>query len=91
MNQEDDDLKATSIVSLPLNLAECNAMISLIEDNYYERSCCSIEVMIMQTLRKSYKFHMWFVDTMDEVSGRHFFAERSRGLGDQHGGEEGHV
>ena len=65
----------TTIAALPLNLAQCSAMISFIDDEYYERSWCCMEVMMIQTLRKSYKFHMWFEDAFDAVSGSQFLRE----------------
>ncbi|KAF2810736.1 uncharacterized protein BDZ99DRAFT_487582 [Mytilinidion resinicola] len=75
VDQSIGDLQAAGIVSLPLKLAQCSAMISLTDDHYYERSWCCIEVMMMQTLRRSYKFHMWFEDAHDEVSGTRVFRE----------------
>lgn len=80
VDQEHDSLKAAGIVSLPLNLAQCSAMISLIDDNYYERSWCSIKVMMIQTLRRSYRIHMWFKDALDEVSGTRFLRKGPIGL-----------
>ena len=35
---------------------------------------------MIQTLRKSYKFHMWFEDVPDEVSGTRFLREGPIGL-----------
>ena len=35
-------------------------MISLIDDKYYSRAWCCVEVMIVQTLMKSYGLHQWY-------------------------------
>ncbi|TKA64302.1 hypothetical protein B0A55_09779 [Friedmanniomyces simplex] len=48
------------IAALPFYVAQCNAMISLVDDQYYERAWCAVEVLIMQTLRESYKQHVWY-------------------------------
>jgi hypothetical protein len=75
VDQEDGRFKNAGIVSLPLNLAQCNAMISLVDDTYNERAWCAVEVMMIQTLRKSYKFHMWYTYAYDEVSGSRVLEE----------------
>jgi hypothetical protein len=43
-----------------MNLAQCDAMISLIDDEYYNRSWCCVEVLMMQTLVKAYGIHVWY-------------------------------
>jgi hypothetical protein len=75
VDQDDPRFKAAGIVSLPLHLAQCNAMISLVDDTYHERAWCAVEVMMIQTLRRSYKFHMWFYYAFDEVSGTRVLRE----------------
>jgi hypothetical protein len=52
-----------------MNLAQCNAMISLIDEQYYERSWCCIEVLMVQTLNKAYGLHLWYEHTIDSSSG----------------------
>jgi hypothetical protein len=52
-------------------IAQCDAMISLLDSEYYERGWCSVEVMMVQTLRRSYGLHLWFEDVPareDELS-----------------------
>ena len=56
----DQDHQQQGLAALPMSLAQCNAMISLIDDTYYERAWCCIEVMMIQTLRKSYGLHLWY-------------------------------
>ena len=63
-----------------MNLAQCNAMISLIDDNYYERSWCCIEVMMVQTLRKANGVHLWYEHVIDPASGNEFLRDGPRDL-----------
>ena len=48
------------VAALPMILAQCNAVISLVDDKYHERAWCSVEVMMVQTLKKSYNLHLWY-------------------------------
>lgn len=41
-------------------LAQCNAVISLVDDHYYTRAWCALEVLLVQTLRRSYGLHLWY-------------------------------
>jgi hypothetical protein len=52
-----------------MNLAQCNAMISLVDDRYYERSWCCVEVLVIQTLSKAYGIHVWYEHAIDPSSG----------------------
>ena len=52
-----------------MNLAQCNAMISLVDKQYYERSWCCVEVLMVQTLSKAYGLHMWYEHIIDPASG----------------------
>jgi hypothetical protein len=63
-----------------MNLAQCNAMISLIDDKYYERSWCCVEVMMVQTLRKAYRVHLWYEHVIDPVGGKEFLRDGPRDL-----------
>ncbi|KAI8584143.1 hypothetical protein K450DRAFT_168516 [Umbelopsis ramanniana AG] len=56
----DQDSPQPGVSALPMIVAQCNALISLIDDTYYERAWCSVEVMMMQTLVKSYNIHLWY-------------------------------
>jgi hypothetical protein len=62
-----------------MNLAQCSAMISLIDDRYYERSWCCIEVMMIQTLRKAYDLHLWYEHVIDST-GKEFLREGPKDL-----------
>jgi hypothetical protein len=41
-------------------IAQCNAVISLVDDKYHSRAWCSVEAMMIQTLKKSYGNHLWY-------------------------------
>jgi hypothetical protein len=58
-----------------MNLAQCSAMISLIDDRYYERSWCCIEVMMIQTLRRAYDLHLWYEHKIDAENGKETLRE----------------
>lgn len=46
--------------ALPLAVTQCNALISLVDDTYYERAWCAVEVMLMLALMVSYGIHEWW-------------------------------
>jgi hypothetical protein len=48
------------VSALPMILAQCNAVISLVDDKYHQRAWCSVEAMMVQTLKKSYHLHLWY-------------------------------
>jgi hypothetical protein len=41
-------------------IAQCDAMISLVDKRYYERAWCCVEVMTIRALQRSYSAHWWF-------------------------------
>ena len=60
--------------SLPLAVTQCNAMISLVDEEYYERAWCAVEVMLMHELIDSYGVHEWWEHVLqspqtDRLSG----------------------
>lgn len=57
INQDDP---APGVSALPILLAQCNAVISLIDEEYHTRAWCSVEVAMVQQLRESYKLHLWY-------------------------------
>ncbi|KAI6169057.1 hypothetical protein EDD17DRAFT_1524747 [Pisolithus thermaeus] len=62
----DQDKPAPGVAALPMIIAQCNALISLVDDAYHTRAWCSVEVMMVQTLRKSYKLHMWYEHVLSD-------------------------
>ena len=66
----DQDYQKPGVAALPMNLAQCNAMISLIDDDYYNRSWCCVEVLVLQVLREAYKgVYLWY-EQSDDASGQ---------------------
>lgn len=53
-----------------MNLAQCNAMISLIDDSYYNRSWCCVEVLVLQVLSRAYDgIYLWY-EQSDDAAGQ---------------------
>lgn len=61
----DQDHQEPGVAALLMNLAQCDAMISLVDDRYYDRSWCCVEVLMMQTLVKAYGIHLWYEHIID--------------------------
>ncbi|KAL8734615.1 MAG: hypothetical protein Q9181_003149 [Wetmoreana brouardii] len=55
----DQDEPMLGVSALPMIVTQCDAVISLIDDRYYNRAWCCVEAMMVQTLRKSYGLHLW--------------------------------
>ncbi|KAM0275953.1 hypothetical protein ACHAQH_007254 [Verticillium albo-atrum] len=56
----DQDDPMPGVSALPMVVAQCNAVISLVDKNYYERAWCSVEVMMVQRLKQAYGLHLWY-------------------------------
>lgn len=56
----DQDQPASGVAALPLVIAQCDAIVSLVDAEYYSRGWCAVEVMIAQTLRASFGIHQWW-------------------------------
>ncbi|KAL9613087.1 MAG: hypothetical protein Q9167_002344 [Letrouitia subvulpina] len=54
---QDDPMSGVS--ALPMIITQCDAVISLIDDRYYNRAWCCLEAMMVQTLQTSYGLHLW--------------------------------
>ena len=63
------------VSALPMMVAQCNAVMSLVDDQYYKRASCSVEVLMVQMLRKSYNLHLWYEHVSVQVD-----ENRSRGV-----------
>ena len=48
------------VSALPMLLAQCDAIISLVDDAYHSRAWCSVEAMMAQVLMKSYGLYEWY-------------------------------
>jgi hypothetical protein len=55
-------------------------MISLIDDKYYTRSWCCVEVKMIQTLKRAYGLHLWYEDLYDFATGQGFLRPGPLGL-----------
>lgn len=56
----DQDNPSSGVAALPMILAQCDAVVSLIDNHYYGRAWCSVEAMMISTLRNSYGVHQWY-------------------------------
>lgn len=56
----DQDNPSAGVAALPMILAQCDAVISLVDDEYYDRAWCSVEVLLIQTLQRAYGVHKWY-------------------------------
>lgn len=52
------------IMGLPIILAQCDALISLVDEGYYDRAWCCVEVQLISTLQRSYGWHLWYEQTI---------------------------
>ncbi|KAK4096580.1 hypothetical protein N658DRAFT_480353 [Parathielavia hyrcaniae] len=57
VNQDDP---MAGVNALPMILAQCNALISLVDDLYYTRAWCAIEAIMIQKLKRAYDIHLWY-------------------------------
>ncbi|EXL63245.1 hypothetical protein FOCG_01605 [Fusarium oxysporum f. sp. radicis-lycopersici 26381] len=57
INQEDSE---SGVHALPMILAQCNAVISLVDNDFPTRAWCSLESLLVQTLKQSYSIHQWY-------------------------------
>ncbi|KAL8886796.1 MAG: hypothetical protein Q9215_005534 [Flavoplaca cf. flavocitrina] len=56
----DQDNPESGVRALPLNLAQCNSVITLADQDYESRAWCSVEALLAHTLRNSYHQHTWY-------------------------------
>lgn len=64
----DQDDAMPGISALPLIIAQCDALISLVDEQYHDRAWCSVEVMMIKALREEYKLHLWY-EHVEDSSG----------------------
>jgi hypothetical protein len=48
------------VSALPIIIAQCDAVISLVDEKYYDRAWCCVEARIIQVLKRSYNQHCWY-------------------------------
>ncbi|KAF2173554.1 hypothetical protein M409DRAFT_15834 [Zasmidium cellare ATCC 36951] len=61
----DQDAPMPGISALPLIIAQCDALISLVDEQYHQRAWCSVEVMMVQALRERYGVHVWYEHVLE--------------------------
>ena len=61
----DQDNPASDVLALPLNLAQCNSIVTLADAEYESRAWCSVEALLADTLRNSYHQHTWYEQVLD--------------------------
>ncbi|WQF75366.1 Putative tetratricopeptide-like helical domain superfamily [Colletotrichum destructivum] len=67
VNQDDPN---AGVSALPMIIAQCDAMISLVDEDYYDRGWCAVEVMMAETLRSSYSIHQWYEHVLQPGGSR---------------------
>ncbi|KAK4552908.1 hypothetical protein LTR86_010040 [Recurvomyces mirabilis] len=48
------------IAALPINLAQCDALITIEDEEFWDRAWCSVEALMIQKLRQRYGVHEWY-------------------------------
>ncbi|KAK4124340.1 hypothetical protein N657DRAFT_680349 [Parathielavia appendiculata] len=60
----DQDNPGTGVSALPIIITQCDAVISLVDDTYYDRAWCCVEAMMIAQLRRAVRsksnFHAWY-------------------------------
>ncbi|KAL8903869.1 MAG: hypothetical protein Q9207_003640 [Kuettlingeria erythrocarpa] len=56
----DQDNPGPGVGALPLNLAQCNSVITLADQEYESRAWCSVEALLAHTLQDCYSGHTWY-------------------------------
>ncbi|KAL8706950.1 MAG: hypothetical protein Q9225_007895 [Loekoesia sp. 1 TL-2023] len=57
------------VAALPVIIAQCDAVISLADDKYYDRAWCSVESLLAQTLKGPNDEHQWYEQVFQESDG----------------------
>ena len=65
INQDDP---MPGISALPMIVAQCNTLISLVDDGYHDRAWCSVEVMMNLALSRRCRLYMWYEYREDPVT-----------------------
>ncbi|KAK4100419.1 hypothetical protein N658DRAFT_473327 [Parathielavia hyrcaniae] len=60
----DQDNPGTGVSALPIIITQCDAVISLVDDTYYNRAWCCVEAMMIAQLRRAVQsqsnLHAWY-------------------------------
>jgi hypothetical protein len=63
-----------------MSLAQCDAMISLVDTEYYERSWCCMEVIMLLTIQEAYGVHLWYEHVINPVDGEEVLRPGSKDI-----------
>lgn len=56
----DQDDPSSGVSALPIIIAQCDAVISLVDDTYWERAWCCVEAQMVYILKSGYSIHKWY-------------------------------
>lgn len=56
----DQDDPSKGVSALPIIVTQCDATISLIDDQYFERAWCCVEAMMIYSLISGRDLHRWY-------------------------------
>ncbi|KAJ9160688.1 hypothetical protein NKR19_g2977 [Coniochaeta hoffmannii] len=76
----DQTNKDPGINALPVNVTQCNAMISLTDDTYFRRAWCALECSMIQTLVSSHGQHLWYTHKLQAPGTDRVFGHLERCL-----------
>jgi len=65
----DQDNPRTGVSALPLIITQCDAVISLIDEEYYDRAWCCVEAMMIARLWNRPGRHLWYEQVEDRETG----------------------
>ncbi|KXT12523.1 hypothetical protein AC579_10358 [Pseudocercospora musae] len=80
---DQDDIESgrreRGINALPIVVAQCDAMISIVDKEYPQRAWCAVETMIVQTLKESSSYHHWYEHKLHDADAREEWGALSKG------------
>ena len=56
----DHDNPGSGVSALPIIIAQCDAVISLLDNDYFDRAWCCVEAMMIQAMRSWRYMHQWY-------------------------------
>lgn len=56
----DQDNPGSGVSALPIIIAQCDAVISLLDNDYFDRAWCCVEAMMIQAMRSWRYLHQWY-------------------------------
>ncbi|KAK0752883.1 hypothetical protein B0T18DRAFT_314341 [Schizothecium vesticola] len=56
----DQDNPGSGVSALPIIIAQCDAVISLLDNDYFDRAWCCVEAMMIRVMRSWQYMHQWY-------------------------------